>query len=209
MLTLSDFHATVRAAIGRGNVLDATIVSQTRKAVRWLERNADPGYLYMKKWADVTLTASGTNPHILDFPNDRVKCFLMFRLTVDGEYKYLNLINARDVAALTTERPQGYWLDAGKRIVLDAKPDIDYSGEMIWVEYTSWGTEDGYTHWLLDNAEDVLFHRTMMNMSPWLRDDRMYAVFEKELSSGLNTLEGSKINLDNENASEVMRYVQH
>lgn len=207
MTTLGEFHSSVRDALGRGHALDAAIAASTRRAVMWLERNADPGYAYMRKSGKLTLDASASFPHIIDLPNERLKCLLMFRLATPDGYSYLTKIDPRDVSVLDIAKPQGYWYDGTRRMVLDAKPDEDYSAELLWVEFSAWSDDDDFRHWLLDFAEDVLFAKTMLGLSTYVRDARMRAALNEDLLTGLTTLESFKIDLENENTDVRMNYV--
>lgn len=207
MLTLGDFYTTVRDALGRGTALDAVIAANVRKSVRWIERNVDPGYLYMQKFGTLTLTSSGTYPHVIDVPHQRMKAILFFRLVGDdNDYTYLHKIDPREVNELDTAQPAGYWLDGTTRIILDAKPDEDYTAEMQWVEYSSWNIAETHTHWLLDNAEDLLFAQTMLAMAPYTRDPKLVQTYKLLRDEALVTLEGARINTDTENADYTMNY---
>lgn len=131
----------------------------------------------------------------------------MLRLVAsDGKYTYLRRINPKDVPALTQDTPAGYWLLGKTSIVLDCKPLEALPLEMLFVEFTDWPTELTSTHWLLENAEALLFCTTLLKFSTYLRDPKMLEAYKQERDEELQTLIGSEIDLEQEDTDNSMLY---
>lgn len=190
-MNLGEFHDEVSATIARGTAMDAHIPGYTRRAARWLERNYT--FAYMKQFLELVIDLDvASTPRYIELGPGAPKSIPMFRwVNDDGGFTYLKKIDPWEVTAYSTEEgliPSGYWLDGIKRIVLAHTPTTNLNGEISLVRYTPWPSQETFTHWLLDNAEDVLLAQTLFMMAPRLRAPNMRQEYQAMRDEGLNTL---------------------
>jgi len=187
MATLGEFHDMVRLTLKKGTTLDNVFPSRVRQAVRWIERNFT--FQYMKRIGTVTLDLASEFPWAVETPSKTWKSIDLVRI-VDGSSIYPLTMDPDYNQQLTfpTERPTRYVLDGVERIMLNSMPDKDYYIEVFWNQYTSWGVDDNFTCWLLENAEDLLLYQSMLHMALYLSDDRMASTYLAGRDEALRTL---------------------
>jgi hypothetical protein len=185
LTTLGQFHERVRRTINRGSAYNQDIIDQTRFAVKWLERNYS--FRYMRDLFSATL-AENTRTITYD-GGTGVKSVKFFRLLLlaDSEYWYLEKGEPRDFSDFGVDRPSKYFVEEDKVFITNCKSDADYPVDLLLYKYTAWPDTAlnafdtaTYTHWLLDNGEDLLFAHTLVNMSSILKSNRL-AVEQKPL----------------------------
>ena len=206
-LTQLEFIEGVEAALGRGETLREVVRAKTRQAVRIIERTVEPGFLYMQKFSSLTLSSSGDYPQIVDLPNARMKCILFFRLVdEDGGYTYLKNVEPKEVTSLSEGNPEGYWHLSQSKLCMDSVPEEDLNAEICWVEFSDWSASDDLTHWLLDNAEDLLFNQVLTMMAAWVRDAKMIETYQQGRNEAELSLNFAKIDLESTNMETAMKY---
>ncbi len=184
MTTLGDLQDQIRANIRRGTSLDDLIPGFIRKAALWIERNNT--LQYMNKFATISVDASSSDARYITLESTRIKKVTLFRwVGSDGSYQDLSLRQPGDFLSLETGVPSAYWLDGVERLVLSAKPGENLNGELQVARYTAWPTSLSSEHWLIDNAEDVLEARAMINFAKHARDAELMAFWQKIFDDGL------------------------
>lgn len=195
-MILSDFHSEVSEAVGRGSIHDTLIVTYTRRAARWIERNYT--LEYMKKFKDdLTISEDDRDILLTSFvsSNATLKRVLFWRIADDTdsdglpEYYYIEEVDPQDHAGLVEARPKTFWRNGSTELMLGQNPGEDYTSHIRWDEYTVWPTDTAEEPWLLANADDVMLGQTMLMLGPRLRLDPARAALWKQLrDEGLRTL---------------------
>lgn len=186
-LAQSDFKTQLRLTIGQGTNLDTELDALIRRAARWIEQNWT--FFYMEQFAETTLDTTATNPRLINVPSTRLKAVQMVRILQDsGEYHYLRQVRPDQVTANNEAIANGYWQQGVSFLMLDNTPDENYTLEMIYSEYTAWSTDDAYTHWLLDNAEEVFEATIMMRTAFRLRDPKKWQMYKATRDEALKSL---------------------
>lgn len=211
-MNLGEFKQQLKDNIRRGDSLDAVIPGFIRQAALWLERNRTMNY--MRKFAEITIDPDVDDaPRYVSLEDTRIKSIQFFRWTGqagitadDNGYLYMQMKDPRDFPQLTTGIPAFYYPNGVSSMVLSATPDQVLNGELWCARYSAWPTADSATHWLMDNAEDVLEARAMMNMAKHARDPDMRAHWKTVLDDGLIGLYAAEDEFMLENTELVMEY---
>lgn len=204
-MKLSELHTLVSSAVARGTTLDATIPNFVRMAARWIERNRT--YKYMERFGDFAFDTTADYPRRITFPTDRVKRFNFLRgVNSDGSFQNQKQIDPQELNSIEEGMPKSFWMDGVNYLVFDKTPDEDYAEEIAWEEYTAWPTDDDSENWLLRNAEDLLLARTMMNLSPFLRDKKVADYWTELFQSSLITVNLADDELRAGSRNDVMNY---
>lgn len=183
--TLGEFHTLVSDALGRGTSLDSTIAKRTAIAARWLERNYT--FQYMKQWRTVSVSAAAAEPHIVSLFGLEVKAINLLRIRTEdsgGGYLFsrpLKKLSPADRETRVPGTPESFWLNGVSSIILNSIPDEDLTLEGHFTLFTTWGSAASWTHWLLDNATELLLCRTLMLMSVRSRDPKLYQMYVSDM----------------------------
>lgn len=206
-MNLGDFHTMVRNECNKGTKPNTRIVSATRQAARWMERNYT--LRYMRRFVSFTLDVDNVYPRAVAQPA-RIKSIQMLRYSLpdgdDTKFYKLFKIDPRDVTAVKDDYPTSYWLDGDEWIWFDNQPDDDLPLEMIFSQYTNWPTSDSEEPWLLANAEDAMLAKTMQLMAPYLRENSFLQTYKPMLDEGIRTLLLADEEFDWENTDNFMGY---
>lgn len=196
-VSLGDFHSLVADALGRSVSLDTVIPLRVKMAVQWLERNYT--FQYMKAWQVLEVSASAEFPHIISLAGLRVKSVdLLRRRRVDdntGTYLFdrpLLKVNPQDRESRPSGSPESFWVNGRSSLVFNSIPDEDMTFESNITQFTSWGSGTDWTHWLLDNATNLLLSRTLQMMCSRTRDPDMYAMYKSEVDLELQSFNVSE-----------------
>lgn len=205
-MDLGEFTAEMKAIIRRGDSLDAVIPGFIRRAAFWLERNKTLNY--MLRFGDLEIDPSTTDtPRYIELDNTRIKSIPMLRwVNDDGEFLYVTKTDPRDVKLLEAGTPAFYWLSGVSTIVLSSTPDEVLTGELWVARYSAWPTNDEATHWLLENAEDVLQARAMLNAAKYVRDMELASHWKSIFDEALIGLYAAEEELTWDNSDLRMGY---
>lgn len=186
MTTLSEFHTLVSDALGRSTSLDSVIATRTKLAARWLERNYT--FQYMRQWKVLEVDSDAEFPHIVSLHDLEVKGVELIRRRTaeasgDGFLfdRPLKKVKPEDRETRGYGVPESYWLNGLSSLVFNAIPDEDMTFEAHFVLFTRWGSATTWTHWLLDNATNLLLSRTLMSMTSRTRDPQLWQMYKSEL----------------------------
>ena len=206
-ITLSDFHTLVADSLGRQTSLDSVIPKRVEMAARWLERNYT--FQYMRNWRTFTASASATYPYIVSLDGLRLKRIDLIRrrdTADDGTIQFdrpLRKLMPADRETRPSGNPESYWLNGLSSIILNSVPEEDLTFEAHTIEFTSWGTGSTWTHWLLDNATELLLARTLMMMSVRTRDTELWNTYKSEFDLELQSFNVAEEDLQQEDVIEV------
>lgn len=204
-MVLSELHSEISRAIARGTSWDAVIPTYARRGCRFIERNFT--LQYMKVFLEFTIDAEAANPRRVSLPSGIKKEEFIRLLNDDASYAYMEKIAPQQVTSLVTEQPRAYWLSGTDEIWLSSIPDKDYNAEIYCAVYSTWPTLDAGTHWLLENAEDVILASSVLQIAPAIRlDEKSAGLFGDMLKAGLKTLIDESIELEYANFPMVMQY---
>lgn len=204
--TLGEFTDTIRADIRRGTSLDSLIPGFIRKGALWIERNNT--LQYMRKFAEIDIDIEADEqPRYISLINTRIKSVLMLRwVGDDGQFSYLALREPQDFPVSPVGTPAGYWLDGVDRIVLSSTPSENLHGELVVAKYTDWPTQPNSTHWLIDNAEDVLEAQAMIAFAKHARDEGAMAFWKGVFDAALPGLYAADAEMSWSNTDLAMEY---
>lgn len=197
MTTLAEFHSMVGDEVNKGTRYDSVIPRFTRRAARFIERNYN--FLYMERFAELDLDLSSPNPRFVAFPSEETKKvnFVRYPRVIGGsnqqEYVYLSKVDPIDVVSIEPEtRPRGYWqtgdATGANFLVLDQVGTDELTFEVHYIEFSTWSTDTGSTHWLLNNAEDVMIAQTMRMMAPYANEPDWIMAYKAMWEEGIRTL---------------------
>jgi hypothetical protein len=205
-MNLGEFKAELKLVLRRGDSLDALIPGFIRQAAFWLERNRTMNY--MLRFGSISIDPDATDtPRYIELDNTRIKSIPMFRwINSDGSFSYLTKKDPRDMALLEEGIPAFYWLSGTSTIVLSGTPDQVLNGELWVARYSAWPTNDGAEHWLLDNGEDVLQARSMINAAKHIRDPDLHQHWRTILDDSLMGFYAAEDELAWENSDLRMEY---
>lgn len=160
-------------------------------AARWLERNYT--FQYMRQIREISVDSSATYPYIVSLYDLQVKKIESIRRRTtgsDGSISFgprLSKVRPEDRSTRPSGEPESYWLNGVSSIILNSVPDEDMVFEGNFVLFTKWGTASNFTHWLIDQATQLLLCRSLMALMPRTRDPALYnahkAEFDLELQS--------------------------
>lgn len=196
MPTLGEFLSNVQSVVRLGNRVDALILSATRQAMLWLERNYN--FRYMKTAEVVFFEATtGRGPYALVGMPKSVEGICVFdsiTLTPSQIY-WLDRIQLKDVDWFKTERPRAYEIRNQKEVWLNSFPDKLYYGQAFYWTYSTFPsltTSTMYSSaaslWLVTYGEDVLLQQTLLQLGAMLKDEEMIAAARGLRDEALRTL---------------------
>lgn len=198
-LELSEFHTLVGDALGRSS-LESRVPQYTKMAAMWLERNYT--FQYMRTWRQLTASPTAEYPYIISLHNIEVKGIDLLRVRresedVAGEYIFNDAMKKVHPVDRTTRGfgvPESYWVNGRSSIILNSIPQEVTIFECHMQEFTKWQKDtDNWTHWLLDNATQLLLCRTMMMLaSGKARDTELYAMYKADFDLELSTFNVSE-----------------
>lgn len=207
-MNLGEFHEMISQNIRRGDAVDAFIPGFVRKGARWIERNHT--LQYMRKFATVLIDPEDEDARYISLLDTQIKSVEMLRwIGDDGSYAYATLRDPRDYSELVEGTPEGYWLDGVSRIVLNTTPDEEITGELMVTRYTSWPTATSATHWLIDNAEDILEAQAMINFGKHARDAELMAFWKSIRDEAIMGLYAAEREFQDSNVDWRMEYNGH
>lgn len=196
MTTLGEFHTDIADALGRSSSLSGVIPRRVKLAAQWIERNYT--FQYMRQFSILEVLEAATYPYIVSLAGLQVKGIDVIRrrqVGTEGTYVFdppLKRVKPDARSDRPVGNPESYWLNGRSSIILNSIPDEDMTFEMHSANFTSWGSADGWTHWLLDNAYQLLLARTLMMMAPRLRDPKLWDTYKAEFDLEIQTFNVSE-----------------
>lgn len=206
-MDIAGFHDLVAEDLNEAADYSSRIVSATRQAVRWMERNNN--FFYMRVAQSVDVPVGGQM--IFSPRTKRIDIFKILLETVDDEDRYKILPRKRDYDfEIESEGEPEFYVQRSPYLAYAyPKPIREYDGLAIGYMYTDWDAlATTATHWLIDNGEDALLARTLLYLAPILKDREMVVDYREMLQESLVTL----LNADDEhrilapNEEERMQY---
>lgn len=193
LIELSEFHTMVEDALGRPS-LNSRVPLRVAMAANWLERNYT--FQYMRTWRSLTALATADYPYIITQSGLNIKGIELMRIKQTdadtGDILFnppLKKVHPGDRERRGVGIPESYWINGRSSIILNSIPEEDTDFELHLQEFTSWNYEqDGFTHWLLDNATQLLLCRTLLIMAVGpAKDPDLYQLYKTEFDLEINT----------------------
>ncbi len=201
-MTITEFLAVVRNATLRGTALDTQAASAFRQAIRFIERNYDLPYMRRIITADCTseFSLTGTDARLL-------KTIQQLRwFDSDALRKSIVQIDPYELKSRETGVPAGYEYftetasDGSVTITLLFDTEFEETTEVELLGYfysnidlTSPGNS---SLWLVENAEDAVLARTMINLAPIMRDSAVLQMYQALWQESIGTLIGAVSSLE-------------
>lgn len=205
--TLGEFHTLVSDALGRGTSLDSVIPKRTEMAARWIERNYT--FQYMRSWLSLSVDSAATNPHIVSLYDLELKSLELVRRRTTGAdgtilfSRPLRKLRPADRESRPVGQPESYWLNGVSSIVFNSTPGEDMTFECHFQQFTKWGSGSSWTHWLLDNATQLLLCRTLMTMAIRSRDPKLYDMYKADFDLEIQSFNVSEEELQSGDIIQV------
>jgi hypothetical protein len=204
-MQLATFYQDVAAELRRGSSVDLSIPRWTRAAVNFLEDGH--AFAHMQKFATLTVNPAAENTQIIAFPNSRIRSWRYIRSKDSyGDYSYLQGISPEDQVGERTGKPVGFWHDGVSKLWLDSIPDIAYSYQAAWYEFTDWPASAEAEPVWLDRGYNVLFAETMLVASRGLRDANLAAIWAPARDEAVKVKLAAEEELKYGGTSSVMRF---
>ena len=186
-MDLDAFKALVLQDINKPSTSATRIASAVAQAGQFIERNYS--LQYMNRFVSFSFDTASSEPRSITLPS-RPKSIEFVRIVKDdGTFHYVKRVDPRDVSGVKTDIPDGYWMDGFDYLWFDNTPGEDYPAEMGYAQKTDWsGMVGSATHWLFDNAEDVLLSRSILMLSPFLRQPKLMQLYKPMWDEGIRTL---------------------
>lgn len=205
--TLGEFHDMVEDALGRSS-LNSRVPKRTAMAANWIERNYT--FQYMRTWRELSIDASATYPHIISLHNielKKVSAVRARRLDTDGNIVFdraLRKLKPDDRETRAPGTPESFWANGRSSLILNSIPNEDMTLECHFVEFTKWGSGENWTHWLLDNATQLLLCRTLMMMASGPgRDAAQYQMYKTDFDLEMQSFKVSEEEFQEEDFVQV------
>jgi hypothetical protein len=197
MPTLSDFFATVSDTALRGNALDGAIPGAVKRAIEFIERNYN--LPYMRKLETKTVTDEIVIDGVL---GQNLKSVQAVRWQ-DSDSVWQKIVQIDPDQLLSSD---GLWPAGYEHLV-----ETDSAGvtthtlrfdsafeEATEVEILAWQltpidleNPSVADVWLVNQAQDTLLARTMVNLAPVMREPQLMQMYQQLYMEGIKTLVGS------------------
>lgn len=213
-IELSEFHTMVQDALGRP-ALNTRVPRRVEMAVAWLERNYT--FQYMRTWKTVSVDSAADYPHIISLYDLDVKGIDLVRIrelddTGEG-YTFrrpMLKVKPADRETRAVGTPESYCVNGRNSIVLNSIPDEDLTLEIHLQQFTKWGSGDNWTHWLLDNATQLLLCRTLLLMATGpAKDADLYQMYKTDFDLEISTFNVSEEEIQTEEFVQVWEPPEH
>lgn len=214
-VTLSDIKDTVRAAIGRGTALDAELVNFVRRALRYVERKKNwPGMLHLNT---VQNEPDAEYPRTLLIPNREVRAITSMQITHekdDGDEDFTELSSKKTLNKAPDARvwdppqvgyPTEYRLAQKNLIIFNNTPEKVYRFAVEWYEYSLIADEDNASHWLFDDAQEIIEDLATHYAAKRYRDYQRAAAILQLVAPQVDDLVGQSEDADYADSEVVMQ----
>lgn len=206
-MQLGEFHSSISTIIKRGNSVDGLIPGAVRRAVKSIERRLT--FDYMKDYYRETLKfdeSSIQNWTAID--KRRIKSIKSAKLISPDETAsyWLKKDDERQIPGRPVSHPSSYWFSAAKEVHFDCFADRDHLIEFRIAAYTVWPTQNSAEPVILDNHEDLVLYRTMMEMAPILRDNTMVGVYKGLYDDAIASAAEAEVEMEEDNTDHSMQY---
>lgn len=171
-VVLSDLVTEVDSYLNRGDLYDANIKDELRRAVRQLERKYDFAYMHDRSQsisvvADTRAYAWGITPTIK-------KLNYAWREDADGKTIKIPVIEQPQLWQTEAAYPQGLIINGRTGIVFDNTPSTAFTLYLDLFLFSTWSDDDASEHWLFDNADEVLIHQAIKRLAVRDDDDELF-----------------------------------
>ena len=196
MPTLSNFYTLVSQSVLRGTALDAQIPGAVSRAVEFIERNYNLPYMRH------TLTKSVTNEFVIDGDaGQNLKSIQIVRWQDQSAWRRIVQIDPDQLLSSDANWAAGYehfvnTTTAGittHTLRFDAAFAVATTVEVMFWKMTQIDLANPSVAdvWLVNNAQDTLLARTMVNLAPIMREPQLMQMYQQLYMEGIKTLVGS------------------
>lgn len=206
-MQLSEFHDAVRGLCKRGTSLDGDIPGAVRRAALATERRFT--FSHMREYVDNTLAAGSSS--IVNWSGlslKRIKTVLSCRI-VDGSTTdtiWIKREDERNFLDKPTEQPRRFWQNKNNEVFFNSIADQTYNLKFRLALYSEWPTVLSAEPALLDEAEDLVMYRTMMNLAPIMRDPAIGSMYNQLWLTEIGALVEAQVDRDEQDTDHRMQY---
>lgn len=206
-MQLSDFHTLVRNTCKRGTSLDGDIPGAVRQAALATERRFT--FSHMRGYYTETLAAGQSSiTNWTGLTASKIKAVLNCRI-VDGsttDIVWVKREEERLFPSQLTQQPRRFWQSKKNEVFFDSIADQAYTMRFKIAVYTTWPTTLSEEPALLDEAEDLVLYRTMMNLAPVMRDQSIFAIYKNLWDLEIAPLVEAQVDRDELDTDHRMQY---
>jgi hypothetical protein len=186
--TLAEMRAEILEEVGRPNTPPVLVERRLRAAILWIERNYS--LQYMRRYAQRDVLAGSNGPY--DLPgNYKTMRLVKARYTgTDGSVAYgrITKCDPEDVWNLPFGTPSKYWTDGMENIFYNRIPSATFTAEYLFYRFTPPFVTDNDTHWLFDNARELLLGKVMEFILPYHEMIERIPIYQSMYNDSLRTL---------------------
>jgi len=195
--TVSSFLTVLRATVARGSSLDALLPSALHNALRYIEMNYNMKYMRLR--TSISVLAASTNYTWTGDDSTNLKVVRdLYWYGSDGTKYDLRQVQPYEIESNTGSDPSGFYLvpeqqtdgSINHQFYFDAPHSEARTLRLQAYTYRGWNGNEAATNvWLLNNAEQLVLARCMIQLAPVMRDQaimQMWAtVFQDNLGAVL------------------------
>lgn len=198
-LTFSSLQSDVRAYLERGQITDTTVYSQIPRLINLAERRM-ARELKVQGFINVVASAMVPGNNVIDKPDrwrETVSINFGSGASLDQRtnlyprsYEYLRFYWPDD--ALTAQ-PEFYADYDYKHWVVAPTPDLAYPFEVVYYELPALLDAQNTTNWLTEYAPNALLYATLLEASPFLKDDERLQTWTGMYDRAISALNGEDL----------------
>lgn len=207
-MKLGDFHSQISEIIKRGSSLDGAIPGAVRRAVKTIERRVT--FDYMLDYYRETLKENESSIQNWTSVDKRnIKSIKSAKLLSADESAvfWLKKDDERQYPSRPIGPPSSYWLSKVKEVHFDTFANADQLIEFRLAVYTAWPTELSVEPAILDNHEDLVLYRSMLEMAPYMRQaGELLTTYKALYDDAIGSAVESQVDLEEDNSDHNMQY---
>jgi hypothetical protein len=186
--TLAEMRQEILDETGRPKTSLTLVDRRLRAAILWIERNYS--LQYMRRYAARDVLTGANGPY--DLPgNYKTMRLVKARYTgLDGSIRYgrITKCDPEDVWSLPHGMPSKFWTDGMENLFFNAIPSVTFTAEYLFYRFTPPFVGDTDTHWLFDNARELLLAKTMEFLLPYFEMIERVPIYQSMYNDSLRTL---------------------
>ena len=198
-LTFNSLQSDVRAYLERGQITDTTVYGQIPRLINLAERRM-ARELKVQGFINVVASVMVAGNNVIDKPDrwrETVSINFGSGTNLDQRtqlfprsYEYIRFYWPDD--ALTSQ-PEFYADYDYKHWVVAPTPDVAYPFEIVYYELPALLDAQNTTNWLTEYAPNALLYATLLEASPFLKDDERLQTWTGMYDRALSALNGEDL----------------
>lgn len=186
--TLSEMRQEILDETNRPRMSPTIVDRRLRSAILWIERNYS--LQYMRRFATRDVLIGSWGPYDLPGNYKSMRLVKARYTAVDGSIIYgrITKCDPEDVWNIPYGMPSKFWTDGMANLFFNRIPQVAFTAEYLFYRFTPQFTGDDDTHWLFDNARELLVAKTMEFILPFLEMIERVPIYQSMYNDSLRTL---------------------